>query len=391
MKKTWRWFGPSDKISLEMLRQIGVEGIVTALHDIPSGEVWPVERIDSLKRLIESHGMYWAVVESLPVSEQIKYAGPDLEKLLDNYRQSLENLGRCGVKTVCYNFMPVIDWARTDLDHLMPDGTRTLYFDYARFAYFDIYILEREGARNDYPQDVLARADALRGSISPEEEAGLIDSIIIKTQGFVNGPMGSGDGSPVQKFKALMEPYKGVSKDQLRQNLKRFLEAVMPVCREWDINMCIHPDDPPMPVFGMPRIACNAEDIRWMLDAVPDPHNGLTFCAGSLSAGAHNDVTAMAREFASRTHFVHMRSCALLPGGNFVEAPHTGGRADLVELTRIFEDCRADLPARVDHGREMLGDGDKGYNPGYSFHGRMLALGQLDGMIAAVRAEKNRK
>ena len=391
MKKTWRWFGPSDKISLEMLRQIGVEGIVTALHDIPSGEVWPVERIDSLKRLIESHGMYWAVVESLPVSEQIKYAGPDLEKLLDNYRQSLENLGRCGVKTVCYNFMPVIDWARTDLDHLMPDGTRTLYFDYARFAYFDIYILEREGARNDYPQDVLARADALRGSISPEEEAGLIDSIIIKTQGFVNGPMGSGDGSPVQKFKALMEPYKGVSKDQLRQNLKRFLEAVMPVCREWDINMCIHPDDPPMPVFGMPRIACNAEDIRWMLDAVPDPHNGLTFCAGSLSAGAHNDVTAMAREFVSRTHFVHMRSCALLPGGNFVEAPHTGGRADLVELTRIFEDCRADLPARVDHGREMLGDGDKGYNPGYSFHGRMLALGQLDGMIAAVRAEKNRK
>ena len=391
MKKTWRWFGPSDKISLEMLRQIGVEGIVTALHDIPSGEVWPVERIDSLKRLIESHGMYWAVVESLPVSEQIKYAGPDLEKLLDNYRQSLENLGRCGVKTVCYNFMPVIDWARTDLDHLMPDGTRALYFDYARFAYFDIYILEREGARNDYPQDVLARADALRGSISPEEEAGLIDSIIIKTQGFVNGPMGSGDGSPVQKFKALMEPYKGVSKDQLRQNLKRFLEAVMPVCREWDINMCIHPDDPPMPVFGMPRIACNAEDIRWMLDAVPDPHNGLTFCAGSLSAGAHNDVTAMAREFASRTHFVHMRSCALLPGGNFVEAPHTGGRADLVELTRIFEDCRADLPARVDHGREMLGDGDKGYNPGYSFHGRMLALGQLDGMIAAVRAEKNRK
>ncbi|MBP5795636.1 MAG: mannonate dehydratase, partial [Bacteroidales bacterium] len=228
MKKTWRWFGPSDKISLEMLRQIGVEGIVTALHDIPSGEVWPVERIDSLKRLIESHGMYWAVVESLPVSEQIKYAGPDTESLLANYRQSLENLGKCGIKTVCYNFMPVIDWARTDLDHLMPDGTRALYFDYARFAYFDIYILEREGARDDYPQDVLARADALKGSISSQEEAALIDSIIIKTQGFVNGPMGSGDGSPVQKFKALMEPYKGVSKEQLRQNLKYFLESVMP-------------------------------------------------------------------------------------------------------------------------------------------------------------------
>lgn len=391
MEKTWRWFGPKDKITLDMLRQIGVEGIVTALHDVPNGEVWTEGKIKEMKDLIESYGLRWSVVESLPVVEEIKYAGPDRDRLIENYKVSLVNLGKNGIKTICYNFMPVIDWARTDLEHPMPNGTTALFFDHIRFAYFDIYILNRPGARDEYPVDTLAEVDALAKSISEEEKTKLVENIIIKTQGFVNGPLGDGEGSPVSKFKALMSNYAGVTKDQLRENMRYFLSAIMPVCDEYDINMCVHPDDPPMPIFGMPRIVCNADDIRWFLKAVDNPHNGLTFCAGSLSAGAHNDVLSMAREFASRTHFVHLRSCRILPGGDFVEAPHVGGTVNLVELIRIFEREDRNLPMRVDHGKTMLGDEKMGYNPGYSFHGRMLALGQVEGMMAAVRDEMKQR
>jgi len=384
MEKTWRWFGPSDKVTLEMMRQIGVEGVVTALHQYAPGELWPEAEIRAAKERIEAAGLRWSVVESLPVSEQIKYAGPDRDALIANYIQSLENLGRCGIHTVCYNFMPVIDWVRTDLERPMPDGTLSLYFDYVRFAWFDIKILAREGAAEDFPPEVVEKVEALDRTATDADRAQIIDTIITKTQGFINGPLGGG-GSPVEKFRALMAPYAGMTKAQLRENLRYFLEAVMPVCRQWDMRLCIHPDDPPMPVFGMPRLCCDADDIRWLLGAVDDWHNGLTFCAGSLSAGAHNDVVAMAREFAPRTHFVHLRSCDVLPGGDFVEAPHTAGRADLVELVRIFEAEGRPLPMRVDHGKTMLGDERIGYNPGYSFHGRMLALGQVEGMMAAVR------
>ena len=384
MEKTWRWFGPADKVTLEMMRQIGVEGVVTALHQYAPGQLWPEEEIRATQRRIEAAGMRWSVVESLPVSEQIKYAGPERDALIDTYIQSLENLGRCGIHTVCYNFMPVIDWVRTDLERPMPDGTLSLYFDYVRFAWFDIKILAREGAAEDFPPEVVEKVEALDRTATDADRAQIIDTIITKTQGFINGPLGGG-GSPVEKFRALMVPYAGMTKAQLRENLRYFLEAVMPVCRQWDMRLCIHPDDPPMPVFGMPRLCCDADDIRWLLGAVDDWHNGLTFCAGSLSAGAHNDVVAMAREFAPRTHFVHLRSCDVLPGGDFVEAPHTAGRADLVELVRIFEAEGRPLPMRVDHGKTMLGDERLGYNPGYSFHGRMLALGQVEGMMAAVR------
>ena len=384
MEKTWRWFGRKDKVTLEMLRQIGVEGIVTALHDEPVGAVWTVEKINAMKAYIESFGLRWSVVESLPVSEQIKYAGPDRDRLIENYKVSLANLGKCGIRTVCYNFMPVIDWVRTDLERPMPDGTLSLYFDYTRFAYFDMKILGRPGAEKDFPAEIVAKVEALDKVITEAEKQQLIDTIITKTQGFVNGPLGDAAGSPVARFKELMKPYEGMSKDDLRANFKYFLEAVMPVCDEYDINMCVHPDDPPMPVFGMPRLVCNADDIRWFLGAVDNFHNGLTFCAGSLSAGVHNDVVAMAREFAPRTHFVHMRSCDLLPGGDFVEAPHVGGKVNLVELVKIFEGTGRNLPMRVDHGKTMLGDEKVGYNPGYTFHGRMLALGQVEGMMAAV-------
>ena len=400
MEKTWRWFGPSDKVTPEMLRQIGVEGVVTSLHHLPPGILWPDEDVGRIRRTIEEAGLRWSVVESLPVSEPIKYGGPSRDEHIDNYRKSLEALGRAGVRTVCYNFMPVIDWIRTDLERPLPGGGTTLYFDYARFAYFDIYILGRGGASADYPAEVLRKVEDISRTISEAECNALIDTIITKTQGFINGPLGSGEGTPVERFKALMRPYRGMTRDRLRSNLKYFLDAVMPVCDKYGIDMCIHSDDPPMPVFGMPRLMCDADDIRWVLSAVDNPHCGITFCAGSLSAGKHNDVVAMAREFAPRTHFVHLRACETLPGGDFVEAPHIGGGfcggsscggsggsggVDLAELTRIFCLQGRRIPMRVDHGPRILGD--EGYNPGYSFHGRMLAFAQICGMMDMVRNE----
>ena len=384
MEITWRWFGKNDKITLGMLRQIGVEGIVTALHEVPNGEIWSLEAIQDLKSFIESYGLRWSVVESLPVSEAIKYAGPERDELIEKYKVSLANLGKAGVRTVCYNFMPVIDWIRTDLYHPWPDGSSSLYFDMARFAYFDIMILKREGAEADYTEEILAKVKELDKVITEDEKFDLIDSIIVKTQGFVNGNIREGDIDPVGIFRGLLKQYDGITRDQLRENMRYFLAAVMPVCEEYGINMCVHPDDPPFPVLGLPRIVTCAEDIEWFLNAVDNPHNGLTFCAGSLSAGAHNDVVAMASRFASRTHFVHLRSCNILPDGNFIEASHLEGRGHLVELVKIFQKQKADLPMRVDHGRAMLGDEDMGYNPGYSFHGRMLAVGQVQGIMAAV-------
>ena len=385
MEKTWRWFGKKDKITLDMLRQIGVEGIVTALHEVPNGEIWTLEAIEDLRDYIESFGLRWSVVESLPVCEAIKYAGPERDRLIENYKVSLANLGKAGVKTVCYNFMPVIDWIRTDLYHPWPDGTSSLYFDMARFAYFDLKILCREGAESDYTKDVLDKVEELDKVITDAEKDDLIDSIIVKTQGFVNGNIKEGDLNPVEIFRSLLKQYDGITRDQLRENMRYFLAEIMPVCEEYGVNMCVHPAAPPFQVLGLPRIVTCEEDIEWFLSAVDNPHNGLTFCAGSLSAGAHNDVVSMARKFADRTYFVHLRSCNVLEGGNFIEASHLAGRADLVELVRIFQKQKADLPMRVDHGRTMLGDEKLGYNPGYSFHGRMLALGQVDGIMAAVK------
>ena len=370
-----------------MLRQIGVEGIVTALHEIPNGEVWPLEAILNQKTYIETYGLRWSVVESLPVSEAIKYGGAERDNLIENYKKSLINLGKAGVKTVCYNFMPVIDWIRTDLEHLWEDGTSSLYFDKIRFAYFDCLILQRAEAAKDYTVNELKQMYELDKVITDAEKEELVDTIIIKTQGFVNGNIKNGDKNPVDTFHHLLAPYKGIDRDALRENLRYFLQAIMPVCDEYGINMCIHPDDPPFPVLGLPRIVTSEEDIAWILHAVNNPHNGLTFCAGSLSAGLHNNVPALARMFAHRTHFVHLRSTNAFPNGNFIEASHLGGRAHIIELIRIFERERPGVPMRVDHGRMMLGDTGKGYNPGYSFHGRMMALAQIEGMMAVVNDE----
>jgi mannonate dehydratase len=390
MEKTWRWFGKKDKITLSMLRQIGVEGIVTALHDVPNGEIWTVEAINDLKQYIESYGMRWSVVESLPVCEAIKYAGPERDQLIENYKVSLANLGKCGVKTVCYNFMPVIDWVRTDLQHPWPDGSSSLYYDRVRFAYFDTRILQREGAEKDYTEEELRKVAELDKVITDAEKDELVDAIIVKTQGFVNGNIREGDKNPVAIFKRLLSLYDGIDRDALRENMRYFLSAIMPVCEEYGVNMCVHPDDPPFQILGLPRIVTNEEDIDWFLRAVDNPHNGLTFCAGSLSAGEHNDTRELAKKFAKRTHFVHLRSTAAMPGGNFIESSHLSGRGHLIDLIRIFEQENPGLPMRVDHGRMMLGDEDKGYNAGYSFHGRMFALAQVEGMMAVVEDELKR-
>lgn len=382
MEKTWRWFGRKDPITLDMLRQIGVEGIVTALHNIPLGEVWPREEIRSLREEIERHGMRWSVVESLPVTETIKYAGKDRDEQIEIYKQSMRNLAAEGVKTICYNFMPILDWARTDLEYPNPDGTSNLYFNRAEFAYFDIHILKRENAEKDWTESDLARVEELKSKMTPEGEKRLIDNIIIKTQGFVSGNFSESDYAPVEKFRNMLKLYEGIDKNQLRENMKYFLKAIMPVCEETDIKMCVHPDDPPMSVFGLPRIVTCEEDIEWFLNAVPNWHNGLTFCAGSLSAGAHNDVVKLAEKFADRTHFAHIRICCVEPNGNFKESSHLDPR--LIKIVRSFEDKNPSIPMRVDHAPLMLGDEKMGYNPGYSFHGRMLALGMVSGIMATI-------
>ena len=387
MEKTWRWFGKKDKITLSMLRQIGVEGIVTALHDIPNGEIWPYEAVVEMRDYIAAAGLRWSVVESLPVSESIKYGGPDRGRLIENYIVSLANLGKAGVKTVCYNFMPVLDWARTDLEHPNPDGTSSLYFDRADFAYFDCCILKREGAEADYGADIMEQVERKKAVMTPEDDHKLVENIIIKTQGFVNGNIKEDDEKPVEIFRELLGLYKGIDRDALRENMRYFLSAVMPVCEQYGVDMCVHPDDPPLQILGLPRIVTCDEDIAWFLNAVDNPHNGLTFCAGSLSAGAHNNVPELARKYASRTKFVHLRSTDVLPGGNFKEASHLAGRAGIIDLVRTFQKENPSLPMRVDHAPLMLGDEKMGYNAGYSFHGRMLALGQMEGVMAVVDRE----
>ena len=387
MEKTWRWFGRKDKITLDMLRQIGVEGIVTALHDVPNGEIWTLEKILDLKQYIESFGLRWSVVESLPVCESIKYGGPDRDELIEKYKISLANLGRAGVHTICYNFMPVLDWARTDLAHPNPEGTSSLFFSHAEFAYFDCEILKRKGAEQDYTAATLDLVKEMKEKFTPEDEHRLVENIIVKTQGFVNGNITEDDENPVAIFRSLLHLYDGITPEKLRENMKYFLEAIMPVCDEWDMRMCVHPDDPPLQILGLPRIVTNDADIDWLMNAVPNPQNGLTFCAGSLSAGLHNDVPALARKYAKRTWFVHLRSTNVFPNGDFKEASHLAGRADIIELCRIFRRENPGLPMRVDHAPLMLGDERMGYNAGYSFHGRMLALGQVEGVMAVVDRE----
>ena len=349
---------------------------MTALHDVPLGEVWTREKIRDLREYIESYGMRWSVVESLPVVETIKYAGPDRDEQIEVYKQSLRNLSAEGIHCICYNFMPVLDWARTDLLE----------------EWADFVMRNEKGEKIN--RNVLAECDELAKTMTPEKDHKLVENIIIKTQGFVSGNFSENDKAPIEKFRQFLDLYKGIDKNQLRENMKYFLEAIMPVCEECDMNMCVHPDDPPIEILGLPRIVRTEEDIRWFLNAVPNKHNGLTFCAGSLSAGAYNNVVEMAKEFAPRTHFVHLRSCHIFPNGDFTEASHLGGRADLIELCRIFEKENPALPMRVDHGMTftdepggIMDESSHGHNAGYTLLGRLFALGQVQGILATVDRE----
>ncbi len=400
MEKTWRWFGRQDAVTLNMLRQIGVEGIVTALHHIPNGDVWQSAEISALRDYIERHGLRWSVVESLPVSETIKYGGGGRNEKIENYKTSLANLGKAGIKTVCYNFMPVIDWIRTDLNFPLENGTQTLLFDYGMFAYFDCCILNRDGAAACYDSETMSRVEEISRNITEREKLGLIDTIIVKTQGFINGNISDETKDPVSVFKDLLSRYNDTGKKELRDNLEYFLSEVIPVAERYGIKMCIHPDDPPFPVLGLPRIVSDDSDIGWLLSCVESESNGLAFCAGSLSAGAHNDVPALARKYASRSNFVHLRYTRLLGDKDFMETSHLDGDGKLPEVISIFHEegkrrCGSDpaaghIPFRVDHGPLILSDlDDNRHNPGYSFYGRMKALGEVSGMIHAVEQLNN--
>lgn len=390
LEKTWRWFGDNDSITLSEIKQIGIEGIVTALHHIPNGEVWTVEEIKKTQNKIEQHGMRWSVVESLPVHESFKYGGDDRERLVENYKESLRNLGKCGIKTICYNFMPVIDWIRTELNHKLPNGSEVLYFNFVDFVVFDFFVLDRKAAEHEYPIDIVEKARERFSKMSSQDIANLVDTIIVKTQGFIDGITADNPEQAIIIFKELLNQYAHIGDEQLRDNLKYFLEAIMPTAEEYGIKMCIHPDDPPMKVLGLPRIVSSRDDIKWILDTVPLPSNGLTFCTGSLGAGVHNDLDSMVEEFSSRIYFAHLRSTQQKPDGDFFEAEHLEGSVDMYNIIKnlVSEvDRRGSenrMPMRVDHGRKILFDFEANYHPGYPLLGRMKAMAEITGMTTAI-------
>ena len=395
MEQTWRWFGPDDLIELRHIRQAGASGVVTALHHIPYGEVWSVEEITARKAEIEadsSLGLRWSVVESLPVHEAIKIGEGDLDRLFDTYRQSLVNLGRCGVTTICYNFMPVLDWTRTELAHPLPGGGTALRFNAHEFAAFDCLMLERPGAEADHSPEVLARARAWFERASEGDKRKLHANIMA-------GLPGAFDRYDLPGLRKMLDRYREVTRERLRDNLARFLREVIPTAEEAGIRMAIHPDDPPRPLMGLPRIVSNADDIAFILGAVDTPANGLTLCSGSLGAGPANDVPAIARRFAPRIHFAHLRNVRKETDGSFMEADHLGGDTDMVALVRVLleeqkrrrdaGDPRWRIPLRPDHGHELLDDVGKPTHPGYPAIGRLKGLAELRGVMLATAQLQN--
>lgn len=393
MEQSWRWFGPDDAVTLAAARQAGASGIVTALHHIPYGVVWTVDEIKKRQREVEApgFGLRWNVVESLPIHERVKMAEGDLEPIFANYRQSLRNLAACGIRTVCYNFMPVLDWTRTQLDAPQPGGARALRFNIEEYVAFDWLILERPGAEEGHSDEVLARAKAWHARASEGDRARLLANIMA-------GLPGAYDRYDVPGLRAMLARYHGMSADELRGNYKRFLEAVIPVAEEVGINMCVHPDDPPRPLFGLPRIVSTGDDLACIMAMVDRPANGITLCSGSLGAHPDNDVPAIARRFAERIWFAHLRNVRKEPDGSFQEAEHLGGDTDMVALidalmteearrrTAGREDWR--IPMRPDHGHEILDDIGRGSFPGYPAIGRLRGLAELRGVMTTLAALK---
>ncbi len=390
MEQTWRWFGPDDVIQLAHIRQAGATGIVTALHHVAYGVVWSAEEIEARKALIAadaSLGLRWSVVESLPVHERIKLGDGDLEELFDNYRQSLKNLGACGVTTVCYNFMPVLDWTRTELAHRLPGGGTALRFNAHEFAAFDCFMLERPGAEADHPPEVVSRGKAWFDRASESDKKKLLANIMA-------GLPGAYDRYDIPGLRRMLERYREMTPARLRENLARFLREVIPTAEEVGVRMCIHPDDPPRPLMGLPRIVSNADDLAFIVDAVGSEANGITLCSGSLGAGPKNDVPAIASRFAHRIHFAHLRNVAKEPDGSFMEADHLGGDTDMVALIEVLleeqkrrreaGDERWRIPMRPDHGHELLDDVGKPTHPGYPAIGRLKGLAELRGVMLAI-------
>ena len=390
LEKTWRWFGVKDTVQLSDLKQIGIEGIVTALHHIPNGEVWPVEEIMKVKNAIEAHGMRWSVVESLPVSEGIKIQSADRPRLIKNYQESIRNLGKCGIDTVCYNFMPVLDWVRTDLHYTLPSGGEVMYFDFPTFVAFDAFILNRPGAENDYPADIVEKARLMRQSMTDEEANKLAYNIIIVTQGFIDGVVDGSEPKFKEAFLKYINTYKDIDKNQLRKHLSDFLNDVIPVAEASGVNLCIHPDDPPFPVLGLPRIVSTKEDFEWIVNQYDSIANGLTFCTGSLSVRSNDYLVDIVKSVGHRIHFLHLRNNVLLPDGCFHEYGHIHGCVDmysvmkalLEEQQRRIKEGRKDIrmPVRPDHGVKLLDDWNRQSNPGYPLIGRMKGLAELTGL-----------
>jgi len=398
MRESWRWFGPDDPVTITDIRQTGATDIVSALHAIPAGQVWPLEAIEAHKALIETGNseaapLHWTVVESIPVHEDIKLARPGCEKFIEAWAQSMENLAQCGIKTICYNFMPVIDWTRTDLNYKLPSGAYALRFDQKKFAAFDLFILKRDKAEADYSVDEISEAETVFNAMEAAEREQLTKNIIAGLPGKMTEAYG------LEDFRAMLANYQAVDAAALRRNLFAFLDHVLPRAEKCGVKLAIHPDDPPRDMLGLPRIICTAEDLDILFDAQPSPSNGITLCVGTYSSRPDNDLPAMAKQFGPRIHFSHLRGVSRDPDEqrSFYEASHLDSDIDMVAVIKELLDEEArrnkagqsseEIFIRPDHGFQMMDDIGKKVNPGYSTIGRMKGLAEVRGVIRALSAQ----